>query len=140
MRFALVVRSMLFAILLMGVAGAVSAQVRVAIAVGPPALPVYEQPICPGDGYFWTPGYWDYDYDAADYYWIPGTWVMPPEVGFLWTPPYWGWGGSGFLFYDGYWGATVGFYGGIYNGFGYFRDRIFCGTSGGGGFFSHTTS
>jgi hypothetical protein len=36
MRFALVVRSMLFAILLMGVAGAVSAQVRVAIAVGPP--------------------------------------------------------------------------------------------------------
>src|ERR1017187_5997813 len=24
---------------------------------GPPALPVYEQPLCPGDGYLWTPGY-----------------------------------------------------------------------------------
>jgi len=30
-----------------GRGGAVSAQVRVAIAVGPPVLPVYEQPICP---------------------------------------------------------------------------------------------
>ncbi len=139
MRVALVVRSMLFAILLMGVAGAVSAQVRVAIAVGPPALPVYEQPICPGDGYFWTPGYWDYDYDAADYYWIPGTWVMPPEVGFLWTPPYWGWGGSGFLFYDGYWGATVGFYGGINYGFGYFGNGFYGGRWEGGHFFYNTS-
>ena len=139
MRFALVVRSMLFAILLMGVAGAVSAQVRVAIAVGPPALPVYEQPICPGDGYFWTPGYWDYDYDAADYYWIPGTWVMPPEAGFLWTPPYWGWGGSGFLFYDGYWGATVGFYGGINYGFGYFGNGFYGGRWEGGHFFYNTS-
>ena len=78
MRFALVVRSMLFAILLMGVAGALQAQVRVAIRVGPPVIPVYEQPICPGDGYFWTPGNWDYDYDASDYYWVPGTWVEVP--------------------------------------------------------------
>ncbi|MGO9515714.1 MAG: hypothetical protein ACLPND_01585 [Candidatus Korobacteraceae bacterium] len=33
------------------------AQVGVAITVAPPALPVYEQPVCPGDGYIWTPGY-----------------------------------------------------------------------------------
>src|SRR5580698_3999587 len=34
------------------------AGVGVAIASPPPALPVYDQPACPGDGYVWTPGYW----------------------------------------------------------------------------------
>jgi hypothetical protein len=139
MRFFPVIRSMLFAALLMVVSGAAFAQVRVAIAVGPPVLPIYEQPICPGDGYIWTPGYWDYDYDAADYYWIPGTWILAPEVGFLWTPPYWGWGGSGFLFYDGYWGPTVGFYGGINYGFGYFGSGYLGGRWDGGHFFYNTT-
>ena len=51
---------------------------------------------------------------------MPGTWVLAPEVGFLWTPGYWGWGGGGFVFYQGYWGPQVGFYGGIDYGFGYF--------------------
>jgi hypothetical protein len=37
----------------------------------------------------------------------------------LWTPGYWGWGGSAFVFHAGYWGPTVGFYGGINYGFGY---------------------
>src|SRR5277367_6821229 len=96
------------------------AQFRVAITVGPPALPVYEQPVCPGDGYLWTPGYWYWDDDASDYFWVPGTWVMAPEVGFLWTPGWWGWGGEAFVFHEGYWGPTIGFYGGINYGFGYF--------------------
>ena len=81
----------------------------------------------------------DYDYDAADYFWIPGTWVMAPEAGFLWTPPYWGWGGSGFMFYDGYWGATVGFYGGINYGFGYFGNGFYGGRWEGGHFFYNTS-
>ena len=100
------------------------AQVAVGISVGfaPPAIPVYTQPVCPGDGYIWTPGYWAWDPDFDDYYWVPGTWVEPPEVGFLWTPGYWGWNGSAFVFYDGYWGPQVGFYGGIDYGFGYFGD------------------
>jgi hypothetical protein len=34
-----------------------SAAVSVSITVAPPALPVYVQPPCPGDGYMWTPGY-----------------------------------------------------------------------------------
>jgi hypothetical protein len=38
----------------------------------------------------------------------------------LWTPPYWGWNGAAFVFYNGYWGPQVGFYGGIVYGFGYF--------------------
>jgi hypothetical protein len=93
------------------------AQVRVSITIAPPVLPVYEQPLCPGDGYLWTPGYWAWD---GSYYWVPGTWVMPPEVGYLWTPGYWGWGGDGFFFNEGFWGLSVGFYGGIDYGFGYF--------------------
>ncbi len=94
------------------------AQVRISVAIAPPLLPVYEQPICPGDGYIWTPGYWAWGDD--DYYWVPGTWVLAPEVGFYWTPPYWGWDGGAFIFYDGYWGPEVGFYGGVVYGFGYF--------------------
>jgi hypothetical protein len=48
--------------------------------------------------------------------------VLAPEVGFLWTPPYWAWDNGVFVFYDGYWGPQVGFYGGIVYGFGYFGE------------------
>ena len=54
--------------------------------------------------------------------WVPGTWVMAPETGLLWTPAYWGWRGNGYVFYGGYWGQQVGFYGGISYGYGYFGD------------------
>jgi hypothetical protein len=111
---------LLFGLVVLSMSAASFAQIGVAIRIGPPPLPVYEQPLCPGDGYLWTPGYWGYDYDVTDYYWVPGTWVMGPEIGFLWTPAYWGWGGDGFVFYDGYWGPQIGFYGGINYGFGYF--------------------
>jgi hypothetical protein len=118
-------RCCVLAILLMLVVGTPApsaAQVAVGITVGfaPPDLPVYEQPICPGEGFIWTPGYWAYDDDIGDYYWVPGTWVLAPQVGFFWTPAYWAWGGSGFVFYQGYWGPVVGFYGGINYGYGYF--------------------
>ena len=96
-----------------------SAQIGIGISVrvGPPALPVYAQPICPGPGYLWTPGYWAWS-DDDGYYWVPGTWVVAP-VGMLWTPGYWGWGGGFYLWHAGYWGPHVGFYGGINYGFGY---------------------
>ena len=114
------IRLLLFSFVLLALSHGAFAQIGVGISVnfGPPALPVYEQPICPGDGYLWTPGYWAYD-DDDGYYWVPGTWVEAPQVGFLWTPAYWGWGGSAFLFHEGYWGPEVGFYGGINYGFGY---------------------
>jgi hypothetical protein len=38
-----------------------SAQVGGSITIAPPELPAYEQPMCPGDGYIWTPGYWAWD-------------------------------------------------------------------------------
>jgi len=114
------VRLLLIVFAMLVTSTAMFAQIGITVSFGPPALPVYEQPICPGDGYLWTPGYWAWDPDFGDYYWVPGTWVVVPEVGFLWTPGYWGWGGNGFLFHEGYWGPHVGFYGGINYGFGYF--------------------
>ena len=99
-----------------------SAEVVISVNFAPPALPVYEQPPCPAAGYIWVPGYWAYDYDFDDYYWVPGTWVLAPEPGYLWTPPYWAWNGAAFVFYEGYWGPIVGFYGGIDYGFGYFGE------------------
>ncbi len=110
------------AVVMLALTAASFAQIGVGVAVsfGPPPLPVYAQPLCPGEGYIWTPGYWAYDPGFGDYYWVPGTWVMAPQVGFLWTPGWWGWGGSGFLFHACYWGPVVGFYGGINYGFGYF--------------------
>jgi len=114
------VRLSAFAVVLLAMSTVSFAQFRVAITVGPPALPVYDQPLCPGDGYMWTPGYWYWNDDITDYYWVPGTWVMAPEVGFLWTPGWWGWGGDAFMWHEGFWGPTIGFYGGINYGFGYF--------------------
>jgi hypothetical protein len=113
------------------------AQIGVSVRVAPPDLPVYEQPMSPGDGYIWTPGYWGWAND--DYYWAPGTWVMPPEVGDLWTPGYWSWGGGGFLFNEGYWGSSVGFYGGIDYGFGYFGNGYEGGRWENGHFFYNTS-
>jgi len=91
--------------------------VGISVRVGPPALPVYAQPICPGPGYIWTPGYWAWN-DDDGYYWVPGTWVVAP-VGMYWTPGYWGWGGGLYVWHAGYWGPHVGFYGGINYGYGY---------------------
>lgn len=95
------------------------ASVAIAISVGtaPPVLPVYTQPMCPGAGYLWTPGYWSWG--PAGYYWVPGVWVRPPAVGMLWTPGYWGWRGNAYLWNAGYWGPHVGFYGGVNYGYGY---------------------
>jgi hypothetical protein len=94
-------------------------QVGISVNFAPPVLPVVAQPPCPVEGYIWTPGYWGYGYDAGDYYWVPGAWVAPPTVGLLWTPPYWGWNNGAYAFNEGYWGPTVGFYGGINYGYGY---------------------
>jgi hypothetical protein len=92
------------------------AQIGISIGIAPPAIPIYQQPYAPAAGYIWTPGYWAYD---SGYYWVPGVWVLPPRVGFLWTPGYWGYNGGNYFFNEGYWGPTVGFYGGINYGYGY---------------------
>lgn len=93
------------------------AGVFVSVNIAPPPLPVYAQPVMPGPGYLWTPGYWRWSDDG--YFWVPGTWVLAPFAGALWTPGYWGWRGGYYAFHTGYWGPHIGFYGGINYGFGY---------------------
>jgi hypothetical protein len=113
-------------------------QVTVTVSFAPPALPVYELPPCPEDGYLWTPGYWAWDPDDG-YYWVPGTWEMAPEPGLLWTPAWWGWDNGGYIFHDGFWATDVGFYGGIDYGFGYFGVG-FVGGGWQGGHFRYNTA
>jgi WXXGXW repeat (2 copies) len=113
-------------------------EVGVTVSFGPPALPVYELPPCPAEGYLWAPGYWAWDPDYG-YYWVPGTWVAAPEPGYLWTPGWWGWGGGGYLWHEGFWGPHVGFYGGINYGFGYFGVG-FVGGMWAGGVFRYNTA
>ena len=106
------VRWLVFAILMISFSVAAHAQVFVSVRIGPPALPVYAQPICPGPGYIWTPGYWSWD-DDDGYYWVPGTWVVAP-VGLYWTPGYWGWNDGFYVWHGGYWARpsySRGYYG-----------------------------
>jgi hypothetical protein len=127
------------AVLLFAFPAGSSAQVAIGISVhvGPPVLPVYPQPVCPGAGYIWTPGYWAWG--PAGYYWVPGTWVVAPTPGLLWTPGYWGWAGGAYVWHGGYWGPHVGFYGGINYGFGY-GGVGFVGGEWRGGVFAYNTA
>jgi hypothetical protein len=128
-------RGLLLMLVIIAFSAASFSQVAVGISVrvGPPALPVYAQPICPGPGYFWTPGYWAWG-DVDGYYWVPGTWVVAP-VGMYWTPGWWGWGGGFYAWHPGYWGPHVGFYGGIAYGYGYTGVGFVGGEWRGGGYY-----
>ena len=117
MRSIRAIRTLFLALLVSIVPASSFAGVFVSINIAPPALPVYTQPICPGDGYLWTPGYWAYG--EAGYFWVPGTWVLAPQPGVLWTPGYWGFAGGLYVWHAGYWGPHVGFYGGVNYGYGY---------------------
>src|SRR5215469_2872401 len=134
-----IIRWMILSLVLLSFCVASFGQIAVGVSVrvGPPALPVYAQPICPGPGYIWTPGYWGWK-DDAGYYWVPGTWVVAP-VGLLWTPGYWGWAGGVYAWHAGYWGPHVGFYGGINYGFGY-TGVGFVGGAWHGGVYSYNTA
>ena len=113
------------------------AQVSVQIAIAPPMMPVYEQPVCPVDGYIWTPGYWAYG--NGGYYWVDGAWLNPVQPNYLWTPGYWGFVGGYYGWNMGYWGPHIGYYGGVCYGHGYNGE----GYSGGrweGGSFRYNTA
>lgn len=121
------IRSILFAFAMLFIAGIASAQYLVSVNFGPPALPIYEQPPCPGEDFIWMPGYWAWS--DVGYYWIPGTWVQPPEPDLYWTPGYWAYNYDDNLYnwYDGYWAPEVGYYGGIDYGYGYPGDGYYGG-------------
>jgi hypothetical protein len=132
-----VIPGLLAGLVLLALPGKSPAGVFLSINIAPPVLQVYEQPLCPTDGFLWQPAYWAYG--NAGYYWVPGVWVAPPQSGFLWTPGYWGFSNGLYAFNDGYWGPTVGFYGGVNYGFGY-GGRGFDGGRWESGHFSYNTA
>ena len=132
------IRNILLGATLAAAPAASYAGVFISVGFAPPVLPVYTQPLCPGDGYLWNPGYWAYSANGG-YYWVPGVWVQPPAVGLLWTPPYWGFAGGVYGFHEGYWGPHVGFYGGVNYGFGYIGTG-FVGGRWDGGHFAYNTA
>lgn len=114
-----------------------AAAVLFSVGVAPPPITVFDQPPCPGDGYIWVPGY--YQYGDYGWYWVAGLWVLPPAPGDLWTPGYWGFEGGHYLWHAGYWGPTVGFYGGVNYGNGY-PGTGFTGGRWEGGVFRHNVA
>ncbi|HEY5056529.1 MAG TPA: colicin transporter, partial [Acidobacteriaceae bacterium] len=136
MKIAKVLKGTLAAVILAGsfaIAPAAHAAVFVSVGIAPPPIPVYEQPLAPGYGYIWTPGYWAWG--DGGYYWVDGAWVYPPYEDALWTPGYWDWDASYYYWNPGYWGRTIGYYGGINYGFGYFGTGFYGGYWNGGHFF-----
>ena len=120
MRMSLRAPHLVLFVLLFALPAASYAQVGVgvSITVAPPALPVYEQPPCPTEGYLWTPGYWGFAGGA--YLWHGGYWG--PHVGFYGGINYgfgyggvgfWGgrWEGGHFLYNTAAWHVGVGFHG-----------------------------
>ena len=108
----------------------------ISITIAPPPLPVYDQPLCPGDSYMWVPGYWAYG--EEDYYWVPGVWMLAPQPGYLWTPGYWEFEGGHYGYHAGYWGPHIGFYGRVNYGYGYFGSGFGGGRWEGGRFLCNT--
>ena len=66
-------RSALFAFVVLAMSASAFAQIGISVSFAPPELPVYDQPLCPGDGYSGRPGIGLTRDD--DYYFVPGTWV-----------------------------------------------------------------
>jgi len=75
MRFIRSIRWLLFGLVMLSVSVPSFAHVLVSADFGPPALPIYEQPVCPAEDYIWTPGYWAWSSDG--YYWVPGMGAGP---------------------------------------------------------------
>ena len=60
MRIQRSIHFLLFLFVMLAIPATSFAQIGVSITVAPPELVAYSQPICPQEGYLWTPGYWAY--------------------------------------------------------------------------------
>jgi len=56
----------------------------------------------PGLRAVWTPGYWEWDADAARFVWVAGSWRVPP-AGMSWTPGRWVHDARGWYYVAGSW-------------------------------------
>jgi hypothetical protein len=96
-------KTFLFFLLVMLVAGSALGDVSVGFRIGPPPPPrVIVQPAAPGLGYIWVEGYW---YPAGHRYrWHDGYWTRPPYEGYHWIAPRY----EGERYFGGYWDGSRG--------------------------------
>lgn len=91
----------------------VKAQVQVDVGVdaelyptAPPPDPIPEdQPVVPGGGYHWVPGYWDWT--GYDWEWSAGYWI-PERTGYFYVGPRFLWEGEHLVYYRSYWRGPDG--------------------------------
>ena len=91
--------------------GARRMSISIRVDVAPPALPTYEQPPIPGDGYLWVPDIGHGIRVKPIIIWTPATWVLAPEPGVFEPYPDIGrWGDGFYVFHEGLLGAACRLY------------------------------
>jgi len=71
------------------------------VGFGPPELQAEVTVQSPGEGYYWVPGY--YDWQGGNYVWVAGSWQRPPRDGEIWVAPRYERSGSRYRYYRGHW-------------------------------------
>ena len=97
-------KAMLLAGMMLAGAALCSAQISVAVQIGPPppARVVRSLPPQPAPEFIWVEGYW---YPVAGRYrWHEGYWTRPPYAGARWVAPR----HDGRVFIQGYWDGERG--------------------------------
>jgi hypothetical protein len=93
--------SKLLAVAALALPLAASAQVGVAVRIGPPA-PIVERPGPPPyGGAVWIHGY--HRWDGGRYVWVPGRWERPPHPGARWIDGRWERRHDGYYWREGRW-------------------------------------
>jgi hypothetical protein len=98
------IRTILFAAMLLATVSAIDAQVSIGIRIGPPPPPRVVQvlPERPAPEFVWVDGYW---YPVGRHYrWHGGYWTRPPYEGARWVEPH----HDGEQFFIGYWEGDRG--------------------------------
>ena len=94
-------RTLLLAVASLGLFVAPAVHAAVYVRVAPPAAIVEAQPVSPGVGYRWQPGY--YRWDGGRHVWVGGAWALPPRPGARWEAHRWVRHGDRWEFREGRW-------------------------------------
>jgi hypothetical protein len=72
----------------------------------PPAAQAETQSPQPGPDYVWIQGYWVWG--GNGYNWTPGFWQQPPQTGYVWVAPQYEHIDRGYRYRSGRWSVSVG--------------------------------
>jgi hypothetical protein len=74
------------------------------VGFGPPEARAEVSIESPGPGYYWVPGY--YDWQDGNYIWVAGSWQRPEHDGDVWVAPRYERNGSRYRYYRGHWSGS----------------------------------